>query len=132
MSAKTKNNLLELALQATRKNVTTRKSRKSINDYLFEMLYEGKELLTKVEIISRIALSRLEDSFEGELTADVFQSDEVQEQFKKITKTVKNGFEAAICNGSTSASFSANKRFADYQIVKNEKSQYSITEKSKK
>ncbi len=121
--------LLSLALSATKENVTTRKTKKSVNDALFEILFTNKQKKTKTELIAMISLDRLQDAHDGELDAKTFQSEEVQEQFKAINRTVKNGFEASVCNGKTSASFSANKRFKDYTLSQDANGQWSITEK---
>lgn len=123
-----KSNLLALALESTKNNVTTKKSRKSICDCLFELLFE-KDSQSKVDLIATISLERLENDVDGELTAELFSSEEIQAKFKAINKTVKNGFEAAVCNGKTSASFSANKKYADYKLMQEKNGNYSIIKK---
>lgn len=123
-------NLLELAMSATQKNITKgRSSRKSINDSLLELLYgkDGKPM-TKLEVVGAISLERLHSEFEGEVTAKNFGSDEVQKEFKRINKTVSNGFDTAVCAGKTSASFCSNKRFENYELVKNANGTYEIVD----
>lgn len=124
-----KNSLLDLAMSATKNNITTTSTRKSINDSLFEILFTGKEELSKAELIARISLERMEAKTDGELTAEIFNSEEGQKQFKAINKTVKNGFETAVCQGSTSASFCSNKRYVDYELSRLPNGNYTITKK---
>lgn len=122
--------LLEMAMSATKENIVKGTRRKSINDSLFELLFTNGEVLTKQEIIARISLERLEAQMGAEeLTPELFGSDEVQDVFAKINKTVKNGFETAVCAGKTSASFQSNKRYSDYRLLKTAQGEYSIVEK---
>ena len=121
-------NILELAMAQTSTNISTTKVRKSINDSLLNLLYTQKLKLTKQELIARISLERLEDSIDGELTAELFQSQDVQKEFLKINKTVKNGLETATCNAQNNAAFKFNPRFEEYNLEKlNNK--YQITKK---
>ena len=125
-------NLLELAVQATKNNISkSGSSRKSISDSLFEMLYGPKSKpMTKIEVVGVISLERLQNESETEVTTDNFNSDEIQKLFKRITKTVSNGFDTAVCAGKTTASFCSNKKYMDlYEVVKLDSGQYTIQDK---
>lgn len=112
------NELLNLAINATAKNVSTKKtSKKSVNDCLYEILFENDTKKTKSELIAEISLERLQAIHE-KLDAKKFATEEVQSEFSKINVTVKNGFEAAICKGHTNASFNYNPKFDKYTFRK--------------
>lgn len=118
--------LQELALAQTRNNITTTSSRKSISDSLVELIKDNP--MTKVDIVSAITLDRLQESSSVEINADNFMDDDVQKKFSSINKTVSNGFDTAVCNGKTNASFSFNEKYNQYTLVK-DKGMYSIVDK---
>lgn len=119
--------LMKLALDATEKNVSTAKSRKSINDQLFELLYDKSQSLTRQEIITELSLNKLKNQ-KGEVTEEVLKEAIEDGRFKKINKTIKNGLDTAIANGKTSASFSANKKYQNYELIC-ENNEYTIVDK---
>lgn len=119
--------LMQLALAATKDNVTTRKSKKSINDNLFEMLYEQKRAMARTEIINEISFERLAGEV-GEVTEEKLAKAIEDGTWESINKTVKNGLDTAVCNGKTSASFCSNKRYEDYELI-NEANKFSIIKK---
>lgn len=109
--------LMQAALEATQKNVRTKKSRKSVNDHLFEMLYTEARELDRIEILNEITFKRYEDEIE-EITDENISKVLKSKDWAKIQKTAKNGIDSAVCNGSTSASFNANKNYANYELIK--------------
>lgn len=123
----TKKDLMQAALEATKSNVSTRKSKKSINDNLFEMLYEQKRSMARPEIINEISFERLAGEI-GEVTEEKLAKAIEDGTWESINKTVKNGLDTAVCNGKTSASFCSNKLYEDYELV-NEANKFSIVKK---
>jgi len=129
--------ILDMAMNATKDNITTTRRKKSILDMLFSRIYDESNPkvgnpMKKTDLIGRMSLERLELEFEDldeKLTPEAFQTDETQKLFASINKTVKNGFETAVCNGSTQASFNSNKRYKDYELMKLEDGTYTIVNK---
>ena len=126
-SAQTKTDFLAVALAATEKNVTTRKTRKSINDSMFDLLYKQKQKMTRVQLIAAISYKRYEHEV-GPIDQEVAEQLSSDKEWKRINRTVKNGLDSAVCNGSTSASFCSNKTYAKYELV-NEANKYYIIDK---
>lgn len=109
-------NLQKLALNATAKNITTKKAKKSINDHLFQMLYTESRKMQRAEIIAEISLKRLEESIGNEIDEQMLKDAIADGSFAKINKTAKNGLDTAVCSGKTTASFCSNKRYEDYEL----------------
>jgi len=109
--------LMAMALAATSKNVSTTKSRKSINDHLFEMLYKEDRAMDRKDVINEISFRRLKEEV-GEVTEEKLQKAIEDGEWASINKTVKNGLDTAVCNGKTSASFCSNETYVDYELIK--------------
>ena len=122
------NNLEQMALEATKKNLTTKKSKLSICDHFYQMLYVDGQKLDRDKIMAKITMYRVGEQH-GVKTTEKMLSESIESgEFKKLLATVKNGVDQAVCNGKTSANFVSNKRYADYELIK-EGNQFSIIKK---
>jgi hypothetical protein len=122
-----KKQFLQFAIEAVEKNVSTRKTKKSINDSMFDLLYNQGEKLTRQELITYISYERYENEV-AEIDDKIAKQLGTDKEWKRINKTVKNGLDTALCNGQTSASFCSNKKYDGYEIVL-EANRYSIVKK---
>ena len=111
-------NLLELAMNETKKNIQkTRKSGNSINKMLTEIL-DSKKPKSRIEIVNELTFKRMEANFE--ITEKSFQNPEFLEEFKKVNKTCKNGLDTSLAVGKkpNRANFVWSDYGKDYEIVK--------------
>lgn len=118
-------NLLEMAINATEQNLVKKTSKKSINDMLVKLLFDEKKVLTKLQIIGHISYDRLLKS-NDEKELEKLSKDDLFKLLKPIQITVKNGFEASVCNGQNNASFSYNKKYDKYELIKNNDDTFTI------
>lgn len=117
--------LLQQALQQTETNVVkVRSSKKSNNDRLLEMLLD-KEPMTKLEIVAKISLDRMNEI--EEVTEKSFKDEKFLEDFKKMNKTVNNGFDTSVSNSNNNSSFSYNEKYNEYTLSKTEDRKWTIT-----
>ena len=125
-------NLLELALQATRENVVKTTKKENINDALLRILYDEKQKLDRVELVARISLDRLISEYGEEQIQKMVEKD--PEKFAKLmkatNKTVKNGVDTSISNSQNNSSFSYNEKYNDYKLEL-VKGKYQITKRTK-
>ena len=122
-------NLNALALQMTKENlVKTRSSKKSVNDYLVEILgKDDKMSMTRIELTNEITLLRLQEN--EEVNEKSFQDSEFIERFKKMNKTVKNGLDTSISKGKSSSCFVSSRFKDDYELIENNDKTYSMKTK---
>ena len=110
--------LLEQVQLRTEKNIVKQTSKKNICDSIHEILYDGKQELSRIQIIGMITLERLKDEFPDLNEKSVLTEDQLK-RINSINITVKNGLDTAVCNGSTSSSYCSNPNYQDYKLVKN-------------
>tara|TARA_Y100000310_G_C20187110_1_gene580805 strand:- start:12 stop:413 length:402 start_codon:yes stop_codon:yes gene_type:complete len=122
--------LNELALQLTKSNIQkTRSSKKSINDYLVEILGDGKKSYTRIELTNLITVERLKDSgiTDDQLHNGLLKKDvEIIEKFTKMNKTVKNGLDTSISKGKSSSCFVSSKYSDQYELIQDEDRKYKM------
>ena len=109
--------LLSMAIAATEKNVVKSSTTKNINSYLFEILFEKKQKLTKENLIGIISFERMSLKDPQGLTKI-----ENVEQMTKFLKgeniTVKNGFETSWSKAQNNSSFHFNETYKNYKLEK--------------
>jgi hypothetical protein len=109
--------LLEQVQARTEKNVVKQTTKKNICDSIHEILFDGKQELSRVQVIGIITLERLKDIY-PELNDKSVLTEEQLKKVNSINITVKNGLDTAVCNGSTSSSYCSNPNYQDYKLVK--------------
>lgn len=121
-----KNDLLTLALKANEK--TARKSKKNVCDYMHEIIFEqNNQNINRSDLVVQITLLRIKDNspelYEAlqDKFADIESDERKAYEAEKITVT--NGVDAAVCNGHTSASYCSNEKYADFELIKTQRSQ---------
>lgn len=108
----------QMALNFTTKNLVKRgneSSKKTNNDYLLELLLDAKPL-TRIEIVSKIALKKMEEQMEQKLTTEWFEDEAFQINFNKMITTVKNAVDTSISKSNNNSSFHFNPKFAEYEM----------------
>ncbi len=119
----------ELALNLTKANIQkTRSSKKSINDYLVEILGDGKTSMTRIELTNAITLKRLEEN--EEVTEESFKDEEFLGRFAKMNKTVKNGLDTSISKGKSSSCFVSSRYKDEYELLEDDNKKYSLKSKN--
>lgn len=103
-------NLMELALEATKANVVKSSTKESVNDALVRVLYDGKEKLSRIELIARLSLDRLKQEH-GEEKLEKLSLDEFKEMMAGVNKTVKNGLDTAVSHSKNNSSFHFNEKY---------------------
>lgn len=109
------NNLLNIAIETTKKNIVKVSKKESVNDSLIEILYNQKLKLTRIELVAHISLRRLILEH-GEDKLNEMKQEELKALLKKTNKTVKNGLDTSISNSQNNSSFSYNPKYDDYKL----------------
>lgn len=120
--------LLAMTSEIVNNSMTSKSSRKSMNDYLLETLLDIKKPLTKAEVVAIIALARMLDKNSQEYYNSLSEA-EVRKIMTAEIKTTSNGFDTATCNGKTNSSFSFNKDYSKYTLIKHTNKTYEIKSK---
>lgn len=124
-NANQKFNLLAMTAEIVNSSMASKSSRKSMNDFLLEVLLDVDKPMTKPEIVAKIAYLRLLDKN----TEDYYNSLD-QDKLKKLLaaeiKTTNNGFDTATCNGKTNSSFTFNEAYSKYNLIKHPNRTYEI------
>lgn len=123
-------NLLKKSMELTIENIVKKSNRKSINNYLVDVLKDGQKK-TRIELVNEITLLRLQET--EEVNEKSFDDKKFLERFTKMNKTVKNGVDTSISNSKNNSSFNYNKDFnKSFELVRNESKQFLIKIKIKK
>ena len=130
-------NLLNSAKKFTVKNLKTgRKSKKSGNDYLVEIM-KNQGLMERDTIVLKIAIARTLDSGikENELNK-AFGSEkpteaqtEMIETFTKLYTTAKNGVDTSIAQGKQKSNFCNSDYSTEYDLVSHPGRMYELKSK---
>lgn len=114
-------NLLNLAIDATKKNVVKRTRPENINDAMLRILYEeDKGPMERTHLIARISLDRMiaehgEAEVERLATEERPKFDDMMEDYNK---TVKNGVDTGVSNSNNNSAFSYNQKYKEYELIK--------------
>ena len=118
-------NLLELAINATRENVVKRSRPENINDAMLRVLYtEKKGPMKRTNLIAKISLDRMvHDHGEAEVTKwaeekAAGKSTTFDDKMKEYNKTVKNGIDTGVSDSNNNSAFSYNPKYKEYELVK--------------
>lgn len=127
-------NLMEMALAATQENVVKRSNKESVNESLYRILYEGKEKLTRTQLIARISLDRLINELGEEEVQKIATKDKEQfnELMKKTNKTVKNGLDTSWSHSNNNSSFHNNPKYKNLSFEEIEGGKLQIVDKDTK
>lgn len=115
--------LMTLAQELTKETLKTRSSRKSMNDYLLEVLLDKR--LSKNEVVEFVMVERLIEK-RGEEELVKLPKDELKKIMAAERVTTSNAFDTATCNGKNNSVFSYNPEYAKYELTKHEDKTYSI------
>lgn len=127
-------NLFQLALEATKKNATTRKA-KNINQRLLEVLKDNVKF-NREELKVKITLLRIKEEvqYKDELLkeAQIYKLIENKDKpflefFNKTAKTVKNGLDTSISNSKNNSSFSHNPLYKHLALKCDSNNKFYIT-----
>ena len=126
-------NLLKSAQSFTVKNIVkSRKSKKSVNDFIMELMIDGKPI-ERIQLNMQIALKRIElsdesitekmliDAFETASNEKLTMSDEQQEVinvYQKYYTTAKNGVDQSVARGQQKSNFCNSEYSAEYDLIK--------------
>lgn len=108
----------QMALNFTTKNLVKRgneSSKKTNNDYLLELLLDATPL-TRIEIVSKIALKKMAEKLEREVLAKDFEDETFNVDFNKMIVTTKNAVDTSISKSNNNSSFHFNPKFAEYEM----------------
>jgi len=118
--------LREQIKSRTRKNIK-RSTRKNTCDMIHELLY-NKEPMERDELVGEILYLRLKDKYPDlKNIEDLKDSDKI---IDSLEVTSKNGLDTALAKGKGSSSYYSNKKYQDYQLIK-DGSLISIVDKKK-
>lgn len=117
--------LLAMTAEIVNSSMTSKSSRKSMNDFLLEVLLNVKKPMTKKDIVAKIAYLRLLDKNTEDYYKNLDQ-DKLQKLLAAEIKTTNNGFDTATCNGKTNSSFTFNEAYSKYDLVKHPNKTYEI------
>lgn len=109
----------QIALNFTTKNLVKRgneSSKKTNNDYLLELLLDSTPL-TRIEIVSKIALKKMAEKLEREVLAKDFEDENFNVDFNKMIVTTKNAVDTSISKSNNNSSFHFNPKFAEYEML---------------
>lgn len=110
-------NLLEQVQKRTQENIVKKATKKNICDSMHEILFDGKQELSRVDIIAMITVERLKEIYPNLKDSDTLNDEQIR-KVNSINITVKNGLDTAVCNGSTSSSYCSNPKYKNYKLVK--------------
>lgn len=108
----------QIALNFTTKNLVKRgneSSKKTNNDYLLELLLDSTPL-TRIEIVSKIAIKKMAEKLEREVLAKDFEDENFNVDFNKMIVTTKNAVDTSISKSNNNSSFHFNPKFAEYEM----------------
>lgn len=118
-------NLLELAINATRENVVKRSRPENINDAMLRVLYtEKKGPMKRTNLIAKISLDRMvHDHGEEQVTKwaeekAAGKSTKFDDEMKNYNKTVKNGIDTGVSDSNNNSAFSYNPKYKEYELIK--------------
>jgi len=123
-------NLLEKSMELTIKNIVKKSSRKSINNYIIDILKDNQKK-TRIQLVNEITLLRLQET---EKVSDAsFTDEKFLEKFSKMNKTVKNGVDTSVSNSQNRSSFNFNPDFnKSFVLTKNSSNEFFLKIKTKK
>lgn len=114
-------NLLNLAIDATKKNVVKRTRPENINDAMLRILYEeDKGPMERTHLIARISLDRM-IAEHGEAEVERLAAEErpkFDDMMEDYNKTVKNGVDTGVSNSNNNSAFSYNQKYKEYELIK--------------
>ena len=106
-------NLLEQIKSRTNELSTSNSVRFNTNDFLLELLLDKE--MSRNDIIDHIISKRIEISG---VDVEKMKSDDLNELIDKFYKTSKNGLDTSVSDSNNNSSFSYNKAYEDYELIK--------------
>lgn len=122
--------LMSMAMEATKDNVVKSTRKESVNESLKRILHDGKEKLTRLELIARISLDRLKAEHGEEHIQEMAEKtpEKFNEAMKDVNKTVKNGLDTSISHSNNNSSFHYNDKYKDL-ILREVNGKYEIVDR---
>lgn len=117
--------LMTMTKELVDETMSNKSSRKSMNDYLLEVLLDVKKPMTKSEVVAIIAPKRMLDKNSQEFYESKTEA-EVRKLLAAEIKTTSNGFDTSTCNGQNNSCFSYNEDYKAYELIKHPNRTYEI------
>lgn len=116
-------NNLNLIAQKFRKNFNEKSKRTltPIHEALYNYMKKNNNTCNKFDAIEALTIQRITER-------NIKDSDITEKIYAQNFTTVQNGFEAAICNGSTNAQINFNEKY-DMKVVKVDNETYKLVNK---
>lgn len=110
--------LMKIAKEHVNKQQLQNKT-KSINDYVFELLYYEGKSLTRKDIVLNVAIKKRAAEFHNEYNAEALESDIRSGRFNKTKKTVQNVLNQFASPNGKRSTLATSKKYAGYEFKKN-------------